>query len=237
MKKNINRYNSFLNNEEYIYPNKHQIYRKPYLSGQEEWQNKLEVGVYLVYNNEVYQISRVCLEYGDNFVLDRVITRQYNVKTLSFSDIDVKHGKYKQIKEEELQEHLEKDYKHNIIEKFEKTYDIRSKWLSKKYDKINRCEEIIKRIQRYHKYNCTFESKIKIIGKLNLPINIISKIIGYGIESKCNDNYLINSVKEEIKDLKEIIDDDYEPYKNALWLKQVSYHVLQGNYEEWLYSC
>jgi hypothetical protein len=222
--------------KDYTHHYTHSIYKKPYLSGQ-EWQIKPEIGIYLVYNNdEVYQISGISLVYGGNVVLDRVITKQYNVKSLNFSHTDVKYGKYKKINEDELQDHLNKDYKHNIIEKFEKIYDIRNQWLAEKKDKIIWYEDIIDTIEKYHKNNCTVESKLILVGKFNLPIDIISKIIGYGIESKCFHNHSINSAKKEIKDLIQIIDDDYAPYKNALWKKEVSYHVLQGNYEKWLQS-
>jgi hypothetical protein len=108
------------------------VYFKPYLSGQ-EWQIKPEKGMYLINNNRVYKINHVSLEYR-YFTLDMVITKDYNIKTVKFTDDDVRYGRYKQIKEENLQENLEKEYKFlgDELEKVSKDGEV---WLSKQFEK------------------------------------------------------------------------------------------------------
>ena len=207
------------------------VYFKPYLSGQ-EWQIKPEKGVYLINNNRVYKINHVSLEYGC-FKLDMVITKDYNIKTVNFTDDDVRYGKYKQIKEENLQEYLEKEYKFlgDELEKVSKDGEV---WLSKQFKKREKYVKSITKLEKYHENNCTLNAKLKIVGRFDLPIFIIKKIVSYDIESLCDHYWQIQDLKNGIDYTDYIIDEGYMPYNNLKWKKEIAYHVLRGDYEEWL---
>ena len=206
------------------------IYSKPYLSGQ-EWQIKPEKGIYLVYNDKVYKINYVSLEYGF-FTLDKVITNDFNSKVVKFVNEDVRYGKYKQIKEN-LQEYLEKEYK-ILCNELEKVYKDGDMWLKKQFEKREVFVDTIENIQRYHNDTCTFNAKIKLVGRFDLPISAINNIVSFNIESICNCNWKIQDFQDSIDHIDYIIDEGYLPYNNLLWKKEVAYHVLCGDYEEWI---
>ena len=67
-----------------------------------------------------------------------------------------------------------------------------------------------------------------------MPIFIIKKIVSYDIESICDHYWQIQDLKNGIDYTDYIIDEGYMPYNNLKWKKEIAYHVLRGDYEEWL---
>ena len=204
---------------------------KPYLSKQ-EWQIKPKSGMYLLYNNKVYVINYVSFSDG-YFTLDRVITREYNSVTYNFTDDDVKYGKFKQINEDETKVNLQKEYKY-ICEKLEVAYQIRNKHLFSLFEEYEKCKRQIYEINNYHINNCTTNAKLQEIGKFDLPIATIKKITEYGIYTECDHMRRISYLQDDMEKLDYYIEEDDEEYKELKWKKDVAYHILRGDYEEWL---
>ena len=209
----------------------HPYYIKPYVSGQ-QWQIKPEIGMYLLNKNKVYKISHVSLKYG-SITLDTVLTRDYNFKVFKFNDEQIRYGKYKQIDENQVQHYLEKEYK-ILCDECEKVSKDQAKWLSDQFKKRQKYQKIIEDIEIYHRNNCTMEAKLKIVGRFDLPISIIKKIIDYNIESKCKHHWEISDIQRTINYIDYNIEGGYQPYINISWKIQVAYHILRGDYEEWL---
>lgn len=204
---------------------KEEIYIKPYLSGQ-KWQINPKKGMYLLNNDKVYKISYVSLEYNI-FTLHRIITRYYNIKTVRFTDEDVCFGKYIQINEENLQKYLEKEFKF-IRDELEREAINREIWLSKQFKRRNEYIISINEIQYYHDNNCTLDAKLKLVGKFNLPINVIKKIVSFNIESICTCQWSIIDLRYTLNHIDYIIDEDYLPYNKLKYEEETAFSVLSG---------
>lgn len=205
--------------------------KKPYLSGQ-EWLIKPEKDMYLLNNDELLKIHSVSI--GSGYItLDKVITSDYNYKTIKFTNEDVIYGKYKQIKKENIQKYLEKEYNCmcNELEKLSKDEDV---WMEKQWKKRSQYLDSIQDIKNNHDNNCTTNAKLNLVCRFDLPIEIITNIISYNIESICNHNWQIRDIECTINDLDYKIDKGYYPYNDLKWKKEVAYHILHGDYEEWL---
>jgi hypothetical protein len=224
-------YAKFNTYEEFESSKNHPYYIKPYLSGQ-EWQLKPESGLYLLNDNIIYKISYVSFEYGF-ITLDKVLTRKYNEKKVKFDNDDVRCGNYKQIKYEDITKYLEKEYQ-IICDEFKEISKKQEIWLSEKFKNRSDLVTEIENLKEYHKNNCTTNAKLNIIGKLNLPINVITKIVSYNIDSKCDHYWKIRDLEDRINYLDYIIDEDYLPYNELKWKREVAYHVLCNDYDEWL---
>ena len=207
---------------------KNEFCNKPYLSGQ-EWQINPVEDVNLLYNDKVYKIYR--LFNNGSFTLKLVLTRDYDNIYANFADDDVKYGKYKQICDENLQEQLEKEY-NLLCEDVEKAYNDRNICIKKECEIIENYSKKINIIKKEHETNCATDAKLKVFEKVNLPIEIIRKISEYGIESECMHYSDIYYLEEDIQNIYDYNDDDI--YKDLQWKKQVAYHVLCGDYEEWI---
>jgi hypothetical protein len=221
-----------LNNGEFVASENNSVYVKPYLSGQ-EWLINPEEGMYLLNNDTVFKIHYVSFRKNGYFTLDKVITSDYNYDRIEFSNKDVIYGKYKQIKKENIQKYLEKEYKSicNELEKVSKDQDV---WMKKQWKKREEYSDSIQDIINNHNNNCTLHAKLNLVCRFDLPIEIITNIISYNIESICNHEWKIRDIEYTINDLDYKIDKGYYPYNNLKWKKEVAYHVLRGDYKEWL---
>lgn len=202
-----------------------------YLIGQ-EWQINPHKGMYLIYEDTAYLIN--CVRKLDNcIVLDKVLLRKYDDKRIYMTDDDVKYGKYKLLLKEDLQDQLEKEYK-KLCDDLKNMYEDDIKWCKKLWNEVSKCEQEILHIQNIHDSTCTSNAKLKTFIHANLPIELISKIKEYGLESKCSHLFDINEIRGDIEYIEEIIDNGYEPYEELKWNKEIAYHVLIGDYDEWL---
>jgi hypothetical protein len=86
----------------------------------------------------------------------------------------------------------------------------------------------LEKIQLFHENNCTLNAKIYIVGKLDLPIHIISHIISFNIESICNHIYDIKMLQKSLNKIEYQIDIDFPQYNELLVKKKIAYHVLYG---------
>ena len=201
--------------------------KAPYLSGQ-EWQIKPTKGMNLLYNNKVFEIFEV---YDEYFTLKKVLI--HNFTLVYFIDKDLRFGKYKKIKKKEVQKYLEIEY--NVLyEQLNEVYIERAMWLNKKLSKREEYTSSIRKIEQTHNDNCTIDAKLKIIGKFNLPIMMIKKILSYNIESRCNHYWEIRDLSRRIEMIDNDIDNDYSPYKSLQWNIEVAGHILDGDYDDWL---
>ena len=234
LRRNYNDINKAGRDLEYILNNTDigiRLYSKKYLTGQ-DWQIKPTKGMYLVYENTVYKIDFV--SFKDNYIyLDQVLLKKYGDKHIHLSEDDVRFGKYKHLLKDDLQEQLEKEYK-ILCDKCDDMYKNYLIWYDKIFEQLNSHRDKIREIENEHNNLCTSSSKLKVFIHAPLPVEIIAKIKEYGLESKCSHFRNISYLKENMEELYDILDDDYEPYQHLKWDKEVAYHMLSGDYEEWL---
>ena len=189
----------------------------------QKWQINPQQSLYLLYNNStVYKIADVYPEY---IVLDRVITHQKSFITCRFTDNDVRFGCYKDV--DDIYPYLEKEYQ-IICDQFDNISKQHLAFLNKCFVKKREYTLSLEKIQLFHENNCTLNAKIYIVGKLDLPIHIISHIISFNIESICNHIYDIKMLQKSLNKIEYQIDIDFPQYNELLVKKKIAYHVLYG---------
>lgn len=224
---------------EFVASENNTVYTKPYLSGQ-EWQVKPEEGMYLLYDNKVFQITRI-YDYGyNNIHLKRVLTRDNTC--ISRCDKDVRFGKYKQISldgvtffDSRLQTYLKKEYD-LLCNEFEEIKKQEIIWFNLRLKNREEHVSSIQKIQKYHENNCTTEAKLKIVGKFDLPIFVIKKILSYNIESVCFHDWEIKDFECDIENIDIMIDRGYKPYIEMKIQQEIAEHVLKGDYDFYDYD-
>jgi len=191
----------------------------------QKWQMYPQQGLYLLYKNStVYKIADVYPEY---IVLDKVITHQKSWKICRFTDNDVRLGYYKDI-DDDIHPYLEKEYQ-MICDQFDNISKQHFAFLNKCFVKKREYTLSLEKMKLFHENNCTFNAKIYIVGKLDLPIHIITHIISFNIESICNHIHDIKILHKRLKKIEYQIDIDFPQYDELLVKKQIAYHVLEGN--------
>ena len=106
--------------------------------------------------------------------------------------------------------------------------------MNKQWKKREQYSTLIQSIKNNNNNNCTTNAKLNLVFRFDLPIEVIKNIISYNIESICNHDWEIRDIEYTMNDLDYTIDKGYHPYNDLKWKKEVAYHVLSGDYKEWL---
>ena len=147
----------------------------------------------------------------------------------------MRFGKYKQISldgvtffDSRLQTYLKKEYD-LLCNEFEEIKKQEIIWFNLRLKNREEHVSSIQKIQKYHENNCTTEAKLKIVGKFDLPIFVIKKILSYNIESVCFHDWEIKDFECDIENIDIMIDKGYKPYiEMKIQISERQYELLLG---------
>jgi hypothetical protein len=205
-------------------------YKGNYIKNQ-EWQLEIKEGMILMDKQQkIYKIKKV---YDSGFLLEHVVTKL--CMTINWVNENLIFGDFQHNKNNDEILKLKNKEFNDIVEKYNNDI-IRNKKLKEKFlDNINTYKNSVE-YNTFHHQKCLTKNKISCLNFERIPLEIISKIVSFGLDKHCNHKslikkYDINLKKEEQKllEIQDII--NYDEY-----LINKLKAIKDNKYEIWLNS-
>ena len=197
----------------------------------QDWQYEIKEGMYLVdKQRKLYEIKKV---YVSGFLLEHVVTKMkmhinWDSENLIFGDFQCieNEDEFLKLKNKEFNDTIDKYSIH-----MNKNEKLKEKYTESINTYINSIE-----YNNFQHQNCLTKNKISCLNFEGIPIEIISKIVSFGLDKPCNhmsriEKYETKLKEEQIKltDIQDII--NYDEY-----IINKLHAIKDNNHEIWLDS-
>ena len=197
----------------------------------QDWQYEIKQGMYLVdKQRKLYKIKKI---YVSGFLLEHVVTNMkmhinWDSENLIFGDFQCieNEDEFLKLKNKEFNDTIDKYTIH-----MNKNENLKEKYTESINTYINSIE-----YNKFQHQSCLTKNKISCLNFKGIPIEIISKIVSFGLDKPCNHMSKVEKYEKKLKEERIKVSDIQDIINFDEYIIKKLHAIKDSNHEIWLDS-